>query len=129
MELYLRLNPPSIEISTLNNKAEYVLIKNQGDDPVNLAGWVLHDHEHGKGHVFSYTFSDLTLKAGEILRMQSGKKADVGDTGKTTHHHYIHWADRKVWNDTCDIASLKDQTGALIAQKRGGKKPDKDPCK
>jgi hypothetical protein len=121
----------AVKIIELNRHDEYVLIKNEGDAPVNLKGWVLHDHDYGKAAVYSYTFEDLKLQANEILQMQSGEKKGNADEDRKTYklasaHAYIHWSDRKVWNDTCDIAYLQDAQGNLIDKKGKG---NGEPCR
>ena len=123
----------AVRIIELNLRKEYVLIKNEGDAPVNLKGWMLHDHDYSKAAVYSYTFEDLELQANEILQMQSGEKKGNADEDRQTHklaiaHDYIHWSDRKVWNNGCDIAYLKDAQGKLIDEKRAGNEGNKEPC-
>ena len=115
-----------VKIAKLNNSKEYVLIENTGKTTVNLKGWELHDHDYGKTKIFSYTFSDLALQAGQILQMQSGKtkkeQKESAEPGKLKEaHHYILWANRKVWNDKCDIAYLLDSSGKLIDEKQDGR--------
>ena len=124
-----------LTIIELNVEKEYVLIQNVGETSVSLKGWVLHDHDYGKGSVYSYTFSEMTLEAGEILHMQSGKTTE--EEHETAHNHdectyYIRWSDRNVWNNGCDIAYLLDDQETLIAEKHSGndlKRGDKDTCK
>jgi hypothetical protein len=115
----------SIMIIELNNEQEYVLIKNEGEAAVNLKGWILHDHDYGKTKIYSYTFLDIQLKPGEILQMQSGKtkkeqKATPTPGKLEKANHYILWANRKVWNDRCDIAYLLDNNGNPVDEKQNG---------
>ncbi|MBD3306000.1 hypothetical protein GF339_06420 [candidate division KSB3 bacterium] len=116
-----------VTITELNTAEEYVLIKNTGDTPVNLKGWVLHDHDYGKARIYSYTFTfdEFWLQPGEVLQMQSGKnKSRDGEDEQIQKHpdatHYLRWSDRSVWNDRCDIAYLEDDQGALVAEKHQG---------
>jgi len=123
-----------VAIIELNVEKEYVLIQNVGDTSVNLNGWVLHDHDYGKGSVYSYTFSETTLEPGEILHMQSGKTTE--EDHEATHNHdectyYIRWSDRNVWNNTCDIAYVLDEQGTIMAEGHAGKdlkSGNKDTC-
>ncbi len=119
----------SVKIIKLNNEKEYVLIKNEGDLTVNLKGWILHDHDYGKANVYSYTFGDVELQAGEILQMQSGKRGkdeeDEHSKKLPQARHYIRWSDRNVWNNNCDIAYLLDDNGNLISEKHDGKDMEK----
>lgn len=115
----------AIKMLELNPVKEYVLIKNEGKSPVNLRGWVLHDHDYGKEKVYSYTFQDIQLKRGEILQMQSGTTKQKGREDERVHRlpgvaYYIRWSDRNVWNNTCDIAYLSDSNGTLIAESHQG---------
>jgi len=126
----------SIKITVeLNTAKEYVLIKNEGESPVNLKGWVLHDHDYGKANVFSYTFDEITLQPEYVLQMQSGKKKEdkADDDEKANKRegstYYIRWSDRNVWNNTCDIAYLENNNGKLIAESHEGTKKDKDSCR
>ena len=124
-----------VAIIELNVEKEYVLIQNVGDTTANLKGWILHDHDYGKGSVYSYTFSEMTLESGEILHMQSGKTTE--EEHEAAHNHdectyYIRWSDRNVWNNMCDIAYLLDDEGTLMAEKHSGNKLKngaKDTCK
>ena len=124
-----------VTITLLNVGKEYVLIKNTGDVAIDLNGWVLHDHDYGKGSVYSYTFSELILQPGDVLQMQSGKSQEKDD--EATHKqaestYYLRWSDRNVWNNTCDIAYLLDAQDTLIAEKHSGEdieKRGRESCK
>ena len=126
-----------VKIIELDNIEEYVLIKNSGKTAVNLEGWELHDHDYGKTKVFSYTFLELELQPDQVLQMQSGKtkkeQKETAEPGRLENvHHYILWANRKVWNNGCDIAYLLDNTGKLIDEKQEGdelKTSKKESCK
>ena len=116
----------SVHIIRLDNKEEYVLIKNEGETSINLKGWILHDHDYGKGSLYSYTFSEFILSPGDVLQMQSGKGKKAGDDDEKTYKIdeatlYLRWSDRDVWNNACDIAYLLDSQGKLIVEKQEGK--------
>lgn len=117
--------PHSIKIIELNTEKEYVLIKNEGKQPVDLKGWLLHDHDYGKEEVYSYAFQDIQLKRGQVLQMQSGITKKKGKEDERTYKlsgvaYYIRWSDRNVWNNECDIAYLLDRNGKLIAESHKG---------
>lgn len=115
-----------IKILELNNKLEYVLIKNEGKAVVDLTGWKLSDHSNGKTKKHVYTFKTVQLKPGEILQVQSGVtkkalKANPQPAKLKTANQYIIWTGQRVWNDTGDIAYLIDDKGNTVAQKENGK--------
>ncbi len=119
--------PLGVKIIELNNKKEFVLIKNEGGAAVNLKGWQLHDQESGKSRKNAYTFQDLQLKPGEVLQVQSGiskkdQKASVAPAKLENANHYILWSSRKVWNDSGDVAYLRDREGRVVDEKGNGKK-------
>ncbi len=120
--------PFPITILQLDTKQEYVLITNEGETAINLKDWTLHDHDYGKGQVYSHTFTEMFLEPGDILHMQSGKPHEKHR--EATHDHekctrYIRWAERNVWNNDCDIAYILDVQGELIAEKHSGKDIEK----
>ncbi len=131
---FSQTNSIKIEIE-LDTIKEYVLITNEGESSVNLKGWILHDHDYGKGQVYSYTFQDIQLKQGDVLQMQSGKtdKEEKEDDYKLSDiTFYVRWSNRNVWNNKCDIAYLLDNNGELIAETHKGTeitKEHKDSCR
>lgn len=117
-----------VTIILLDVEQEYVLIKNTGDTAIDLDGWILHDHDYGKGSVYSYPFGEMILQPGDILQMQSGKSQ--GGNDEVAHKqaespYYLRWSDRNVWNNKCDIASLLDAQETLIAEKHSGEDIEK----
>lgn len=119
-----------VKITELNNKLEYVLIKNEGKAVVDLNGWKLSDHGNGKTKKNVYTFKTVQLKPGEILQMQSGitkkaLKADPSTAKLKIANQYIMWSGRRVWNDAGDIAYLIDDKEKIISSKENGKAPKK----
>lgn len=115
-----------IKIIDLNNRLEYVLIKNEGKVVVDLNGWKLSDHSKGKTKKHVYTFKTVQLKPGEILQVQSGVtkkalKADPQPSRLKNANQYIIWTGQRIWNDAGDIAYLVDDKGKTIAQKENGK--------
>jgi hypothetical protein len=82
-----------------------VLIRNQNDGPVDLAGWTLRDAD-GK---HSYTFPSFTLPAGGEVRLWSSSGAD--------DQANLFWGNRgAVWNNTGDTAILLDASGNEVAR-------------
>ncbi len=83
-------------------QSEHVRLINDGDNPVALGGWMLHDAAR-RPHV--YTFAPtVRLAAGAMLRLWSGRGSD--DIGN------VYWGRRRaVWNNTGDVAVLRDPDG------------------
>lgn len=118
--------PHAVKIIDLNNKKEYVLIKNEGKTTIDLNGWQLHDQASDKSKKHLYTFKALQLKPGEILQIQSGiskkTQAENPQAAKLKDaNHYIFWTNSKIWNDAFDIAYLRDDKGNPVDQKQNGK--------
>lgn len=80
-----------VDITELDLRDEYLIIKNTSSDPVDMTGWYLHDMD--RKH--EYYFYGFVLEAGETVQMQSGdrrfkiEKLDYVD-------HYIVWENRNV---------------------------------
>ena len=88
-------------------QAEQVLVHNDGDTAVDLGGWMLHDAAK-RPNVFTFAATQR-LAAGTTLRLWSGRGID--DVGN------LHWGRRKaVWNNTGDVAILRDPDGAERAR-------------
>ena len=124
----------SVKIAELNNKKEYVLIKNEGKAAVNLKGWQVHDYDHGKSKKYVCNLPAIELKPGETLQLQSGiskkvQKQSPQPSKRTDCEHYLLWSNSRVWNDGGDIAYLRDGSGTLIDEKQSGKITDKTPKK
>ncbi len=116
---------------SMNPQDEYVLITNTGTEPINLKDWVVHDHDYGKGEVYSVKLPEIILAEGEILQLQSGKtelkgKADENNRKQPGSTYYHRWADKNVWNNGCDIAYLLNPEGNLILEFHAGTKLGKD---
>lgn len=86
---------------------EQVRLINDGDSPIALGGWMLHDAARRPN---VYTFAPTQrLAAGATLRLWTGRGSD--DDGD------VYWGRRKaVWNNTGDVAVLRDPDGAERAR-------------
>ena len=80
-------------------KDEYIVIKNFGCAPVNLAGWRI----YSKGGQ-RYTFPTVILQAGESIAVHSGP----GASGE------LIWTRKYVWNNKGDEAILYDAEGNVV---------------
>ena len=91
---------------------EYVEITNLGDQPQDLAGWVLMDISEGYP---SFIFPSYTLLPGESIRVY-------------TNEYHPEWGgfsfeySRAIWNNTePDIAVLYDSRGKEVSRRLGQK--------
>jgi micrococcal nuclease len=87
----------------LNPNGEWVEIQNQGANRATLAGFTLKDQAN---HV--YTFPDVSLEPGQVLRVYSGQGTDQSNA--------LFWGlvGDAVWNNDGDIAYLRDPQGLLV---------------
>ncbi len=85
-------------------KGEYVLLRNDRSNAVNLAGWDLSDVA---GH--NYTFGSLAaLAPGHELRVWTGPGQDDGT-------NLFMGRRAAIWNNAGDTATLRDATGAFVS--------------
>lgn len=88
-------------------QAEHVLLHNAGDATVELGGWTLQDAAR-RPHVYTFA-AERRLAAGATLRLWTGRGKD--DAGNA------YWGRRAaVWNNTGDVALLRDAEGAEQAR-------------
>lgn len=89
-----------------NLNGEYIVLKNTGDQPLDLSGWRVKDND---GHV--YTFRDgFTLDIGETVTLHTG-------TGTQTEDHRFWWADEPVWDNGGDTISIHDDGGHEVYER------------
>ncbi len=87
---------------------EYVEITNLGDQPQDLAGWIVMDISEGYP---SFIFSPYILVPGESIRVY-------------TNEYHPEWGgfsfeySRAIWNNTVhDVAALYDSQGREVSRK------------
>ena len=81
---------------------EYVEIRNDDDQPVQLEGWTLRDEAE---HIF--TFPSHILQAGQVCRVYTNE----------THAEWCGFSYASasaIWNNSGDTAYLRDSDGALV---------------
>ena len=90
-----------------NLNDEYVVLRNAGDEALDLSGWAVTD-EAGK----QYTFPDgTTLAAGETVTLHTGSGSDGnGD--------YYWDASGPVWNNGGDTVTVRTASGEFVAEKQ-----------
>ncbi|MBC7235238.1 MAG: lamin tail domain-containing protein [Chloroflexi bacterium] len=101
---------PAVSISDLRYASddEYVEIRNDGSQPVSLAGWQI-----VSGGEQSFTFPQgVILEPGATLRVHSGR----GATGETPAD--LIWTRAYVWHDVGDAALLLDEAGRTVSHWR-----------
>jgi endonuclease YncB( thermonuclease family) len=82
---------------------EYVEIVNEGDDPIDLTGWILRDESSSNRLALSSALGDRL-----IVRTGCGE----GDTST------VHWcSDLPVWSNGGDTVLLLDPNGNVVAWK------------
>lgn len=88
---------------TANLNDEYFTLENEGDDSVDLGGWMV-ENERG----FRYRIpAGFTLEAGAVVYIHSGAGIDTAQI--------LYWnAPAPVWDNNADIAILRDETGTII---------------
>lgn len=89
-----------------NPNGEWIVIQNQGSDPIALSGWTLRD----ESSQHRFTFEDSTLGPGTEIRIRSGCGEDTEDD--------LYWcAADAVWSNGGDTAYLADPSGNVVARR------------
>ncbi|MCZ7569006.1 MAG: lamin tail domain-containing protein [Ardenticatenaceae bacterium] len=96
----IEADPPGPDDENLNG--ETVTLKNAGSTPVRLADFRLSDRSNT-----TYIFPDVTLSAGKMIVVHSGRGRD--DAGN------LYWnSARSIWNNDGDTAFLRDPNGNSV---------------
>lgn len=100
----IAFNPAGADSPVTNAKlnAEWIRVTNHFHTARKLTGWKIRD---ASGHV--YKFGTLKLGAGASVRLHTGK-------GANTRANRYWRLDNYVWNNSGDIAVLKNAGGAVI---------------
>lgn len=88
-----------------NVNGEWILLTNRGNDMVLIAGWTLSDNSRS----ILYTFPAVYLVPNETVTIYSG-------TGTLNNTALFMGKTEPVWNNSGDIAILKDGSGKIIDQ-------------
>lgn len=103
-----KVSPTGIRVVEVQAEAdflngEYIVIKNTGDNLLDLAGWSVKDSD---GHV--HTFQDgVTLEVGKTLTLYSGQGSQ-----QPTKRYW--WSDEFVWDDDGEKIKIFDDTGQEV---------------
>lgn len=97
-------NSVNVIITFINATDEFVEIKNNGTETVNMKGWKLLDEAF-----HTYTFPELYLYPNSTVRIHSGS----GGSG-TDNSTDLFWTTSNIWNNDHDTAILKDPYGSVI---------------
>jgi micrococcal nuclease len=88
-----------------NLNGERIVIRNGGDDPVDLSGWVLRDSSSDNRFAFP---SGFELGADTRVTVHTGSGPDSDDA--------LYWgADRPIWDNDGDTAFLLDPNGNTVS--------------
>ncbi|MFW5799792.1 MAG: lamin tail domain-containing protein, partial [Spirochaetota bacterium] len=101
-----------IAIIELNVEEEYILIKNEGSEAINLDGWILKD----ESEEYEYIFDDYILNGSHTLQLQSGTSMFRKEKLNTVDD-YIIWSEDNVWDNDKDTAYLYNPDGRLVTKK------------
>ncbi|MFB6265484.1 MAG: lamin tail domain-containing protein, partial [Candidatus Nanohaloarchaea archaeon] len=98
---------PDLEISRINETKEEAVVRNSGENTVNLAGWTLSD-----GSDNSFDFGPLSLKPGETVTVYSSENLDQEDCEESSAPDYERcWDNSYVWNNDGETATLTNARG------------------
>ncbi|HNX40698.1 MAG TPA: lamin tail domain-containing protein [Methanothrix sp.] len=87
-----------------NLNEEWVEISNLGSADASLTGWTLEDAQN-----HSYSFPDISLKAGAAIKIHTGTGTDTEED--------LYWnRSSSIWNNDGDVATLMDASGNTIAK-------------
>jgi competence protein ComEC len=100
----MQFDAPGDDRQNLNN--EWVRLTNRGDGMVLLAGWTLSD----KTGLHPYVFPAFVLMPKSSVTIYSG-------SGKMNDTALFMGRDTPIWNNSGDVATLKDGSGTIIDQK------------
>lgn len=87
-----------------NLNGEWVELRNDGDEPVNLRGFTLRDTSSAN----LYMFGSVNLPAGSTMRIYTGCGQDMVTE--------VYWCnDMSIWNNSGDTATLRDNEERFLA--------------
>lgn len=103
IEVHYDAGGPNVRDTEVLND-EYVVLKNKGETPVDLKGWIIKDNAN---HI--YRFPSIILQPGQEIVLHTGK-------GVNTSHDLYWGRGQAVWNNDHDTAYLYNAQGELVDQ-------------
>lgn len=97
---------PRVEITAIDLIDEVAVVVNRGQEPVDLAGWVLVSTKGDQRFVFP---QDTVLPPGESLAIVSGPNAAPAPAT-------LVWTRENIWNNQGDPGELYDARGTIISR-------------
>lgn len=94
-----------VDIVSKDLHAELVTIKNFSEKDVSLKDWTLVSVEGSQ----TFTFPNITLKAGKSITVSSGPNAVQNATT-------LEWTKRQIWLNDGDAAQLLNAKGVLVSE-------------
>jgi hypothetical protein len=117
---------PSKELKKKKNKRfnmEWIELRNASDEQVNLDDWTIKDRVKSTGEYRTlYTFQDLVLGPGQIVRVHSGSYEDRvehpsdGDLEAGVAHLYANHKNW-IWSTKMNEVFVMDEYGEKVAYK------------
>lgn len=88
---------------------EYLVFRNEADDPLDLSGWTV-ENDAGR----SYAFPDGTvLDSGESVTLYSGRGGD---------DDHLHWGTgEEIWDETGDVVTVRTADGREVLREPYGR--------
>ncbi len=111
---HINHNPPGKDIPEKLNE-EFVVIENEGDETVSLAGWTLKDETTtgDRRHIYKFP-QTVSLSSREKAYVHTGPGEDSFEKGKPSKWN-LYWGRRSfVWNNEGDTATLFDPEGDKV---------------
>ena len=111
---HINHNPPGKDTPDKLNK-EFVIIENEGDETVSLAGWTLKDETTTGERRHIYLFPQtVSLSPREKAYVHTGPGEDSSEEGQPSTW-ILHWGRHAfVWNNEGDTATLWDADGNKV---------------
>lgn len=101
-EISINLNYDANGDDRNNLNGEYVIIRNESENDINIRGWTVKDSSTN-----IYKFSNFKLKKGSCIYLFSGNGKDCD--GK------FYWnSNEPIWNNDHDTLYLRDKEGLLV---------------
>jgi len=111
---HINHNPRGKDIPDKLNE-EFVVIENEGDETVSLAGWTLKDETTtgDRRHIYKFP-QTVSLSSREKAYVHTGPGEDSFEKGKPSKWN-LYWGRHSfVWNNEGDTATLFDPEGDKV---------------